>query len=54
MYMIEEMTGAAEAQDEVVEVPYEKSGALIGGLAGVVARGGVEGEAASCRIRQHE
>ena len=42
MNMIEEMTGAADAQDEVVETPYEKSGAFIGGLAGVVA-GGVAG-----------
>ena len=42
MNMIEEMTGAADAQDEVAEVPYEKSGAFIGGLAGVVA-GGVAG-----------
>ena len=42
MNMIEKMTGAADAQDEVVEVPYEKSGALIGGLAGVIA-GGVAG-----------
>ena len=30
--MIEAMTGAADAQDEVVEQPYEKSGAFIGGL----------------------
>ena len=42
MKIIEGMTGAADAQDEVVEVPYEKSGAFIGGLAGVVA-GGVAG-----------
>ena len=42
MNMIEAMTGAANAQDEVVEHPYEKSGAFIGGLAGVVA-GGVAG-----------
>ena len=42
MNMIEAMTGAANAQDEVVEQPYEKSGAFIGGLAGVVA-GGVAG-----------
>ena len=42
MNMIEGMTGAADARDEVVEVPYEKSGAFIGGLAGVVA-GGVAG-----------
>ena len=32
MKMIEAMTGAADAQDEVVEQPYEKSGAFIGGL----------------------
>ena len=32
----------ADAQDEVVETHYEKSGAFIGGLAGVVA-GGVAG-----------
>ena len=42
MNMVEGMTGAADAQDEVVETPYEKSGAFIGGLAGVVA-GGVAG-----------
>ena len=42
MNMIEAMTGAADAQNEVVERPYEKSGAFIGGLAGVVA-GGVAG-----------
>ena len=42
MNMIEEVTGAADAQDEVVEERYEKSGAFIGGLAGVVA-GGVAG-----------
>ena len=42
MNMIEAMTGAANAQDEVVEERYEKSGAFIGGLAGVVA-GGVAG-----------
>ena len=42
MNMIEAMTGAATAQDEVVEQPYEKSGAFIGGFAGVVA-GGVAG-----------
>ena len=42
MNMIEAMTGAVDAQDEVVEERYEKSGAFIGGLAGVVA-GGVAG-----------
>ena len=42
MNMIESMTGAADAQDEVVETHSEKSGAFIGGLAGVVA-GGVAG-----------
>ena len=42
MNMIEAMTGVANAQDEVVEERYEKSGAFIGGLAGVVA-GGVAG-----------
>ena len=42
MKIIEGMTGAADTQDEVVETPYEKSGAFIGGLAGVVA-GGVAG-----------
>ena len=40
MNMVEGMTGAADAQDEVVEMPYEKSGAFIGGLAGMVAGGG--------------
>ena len=42
MNMIEAMTGMTNAQDEVVEQRYEKSGAFIGGLAGVVA-GGVAG-----------
>lgn len=42
MNMIESMTGAADTQDEVVETHSEKSGAFIGGLAGVVA-GGVAG-----------
>ena len=42
MNMIEAMTGAPNAQDEVVEERYEKSRAFIGGLAGVVA-GGVAG-----------
>ena len=42
MNMIESMTGAADAQGEIVEERYEKSGAFIGGLAGVVA-GGVAG-----------
>ena len=42
MNIIESMTGAANVQDEVVEERYEKSGAFIGGLAGVVA-GGVAG-----------
>ena len=42
MNMIEAMMGAADAQDEVVERPYEKSGAFIGGLAGALA-GGVAG-----------
>ena len=42
MNMIEEMTGATDEQDEVVETTCEKSGAFIGGLAGVLA-GGVAG-----------
>lgn len=42
MNMIESMAGAADTQDEVVETHSEKSGAFIGGLAGVVA-GGVAG-----------
>ena len=42
MNMIEKMTGAANAHEEVAEVPYEKSGAFIGVLAGGVA-GGVAG-----------
>ena len=42
MNMIEAMTGAADAQDEVVTQPYEKSGAFIGGMAGALA-GGVAG-----------
>lgn len=42
MNMNETMTGAEDAQNEIDENSYEKSGAFIGGLAGVVA-GGVAG-----------
>lgn len=42
MNMVEGMTGAADEQDEVVETPYEKSGAFIGVLSGV-ALGGISG-----------